>query len=505
MNVAIYLRKSRADVEAEKRGEGETLAKHKKALLELAKQKKLNVLKVYEEIASGESLIHRPEMMKLLKEVEKGLYEAVVCMDLDRLGRGNMQDQGVILDTFKQSKTKIITPRKVYDLGNEFDEEYSEFEAFMARKELKIINRRLQSGRVRSVKDGNYIGTRPPYGYQIKKDQNGRYLAPDPDQAPAVKLIFDWYTKKRIGSTKIANRLNDLGYKTYTGKLWDTDSVRAILMNPVYIGKVTWRKKKYQPIGPKKRKTKQRPRDEWIVADGKHVPLIDEETFAKAQEIMEARSHPPYKDRFRNPLAGLVFCAKCGYSMVYRPYKNQKDYLVCRYSKRCHTRSTAFEVVEKKLLDALREWLDQYKLQFETKDFSVGEISQIEILKNQIETLQNELKTIDAQMGKLHDLLERGIYDEETFIKRSKVLSDRKEKIHQALVENEELLQKEKKAIRTRKETIPKIEHILDIYNDLDDPKKKNDLLKKVLEKCVYKKERHQVGDDFELTIYPKL
>jgi len=146
MNVAIYLRKSRADVEAEKRGEGETLAKHKKALLELTKQKKLNVLKVYEEIASGESLVHRPEMMKLLQEVEKGLYEAVVCMDLDRLGRGNMKEQGIILETFRESGTKIITPRKTYDLLDEFDEEYSEFEAFMARKELKIINRRVQSG-----------------------------------------------------------------------------------------------------------------------------------------------------------------------------------------------------------------------------------------------------------------------------------------------------------------------------------------------------------------------
>src|SRR5690606_24119029 len=145
------------------------------------------------------------------------------------------------------------------------------------------------------------------------------------------------------------------------------------------------------------------------------------------------------------------------------------------------------------------------KIQFESKDFPVGEISQIEILKTQIETLQNELKTIDAQMGKLHDLLERSIYDEETFIKRSKVLAERKEKIQNAMLENEELSQKENKVIQTRKEIIPKIEHILDIYNDLGDPKKKNDLLKKVVEKCVYKKERHQVGDDFELTIFPKL
>src|SRR5690606_35864000 len=267
--VAMYLRKSRADLDAEARGEGETLEKHRKILDDLAKEKGYNVVKIYEEIASEESIAHRPEMIKLLDNVTRGLYDAVLVVDIDRLGRGNMQDQGVILDTFKQSKTKIITPRKVYDLENEFDEEYSEFEAFMARKELKIINRRLQSGRVRSVKDGNYIGTRPPYGYQIKKDQNGRYLVPDPDQAPVVKMIFDWYTNQRLGSTKIANRLNQLGYLSYTGKFWDTDSVRIILMNPVYIGKVTWRKKKYQPIGPKKRKTKQRPRDEWIIADGK--------------------------------------------------------------------------------------------------------------------------------------------------------------------------------------------------------------------------------------------
>src|SRR5690606_3263376 len=141
--VAIYLRKSRADLDAEARGEGETLEKHRKMLTELAEEKGYNIVKIYEEIASGESITHRPEMVKLLEKVKRGLYDAVLVMDIDRLGRGNMQDQGLILDTFKQSKTKIITPRKVYDLDDEFDEEYSEFEAFLARKEFKIIKRRL--------------------------------------------------------------------------------------------------------------------------------------------------------------------------------------------------------------------------------------------------------------------------------------------------------------------------------------------------------------------------
>jgi DNA invertase Pin-like site-specific DNA recombinase len=143
--VCIYLRKSRADLEAEARGEGETLAKHKKALLQVAKQQRLNIVKIRQEIVSGESLINRPEMMELLQEVERGLYNAVLVMDMDRLGRGNMREQGIILETFQKSGTKIITPRKVYDLQDEFDEEYSEFEAFIARKELKIITRRLRA------------------------------------------------------------------------------------------------------------------------------------------------------------------------------------------------------------------------------------------------------------------------------------------------------------------------------------------------------------------------
>ena len=247
MKTAIYLRKSRADIEAEQRGEGETLAKHRTALLKVAKEKNLNIIAVHEEIVSGESLVHRPEMLKLLQDVENNKYDVVLCMDMDRLGRGGMKEQGIILETFKRSNTKIMTPRKTYDLNDEWDEEYSEFEAFMARKELKIITRRMQRGRIASVEAGNYISTNPPYGYVIKKIKNGRTLEPHPEQAEVVKLIFEWYTHDdpeiRIGASMIANKLNALGYKTATGKTWGNWTVLGIIKNPVYCGKVTWKKK----------------------------------------------------------------------------------------------------------------------------------------------------------------------------------------------------------------------------------------------------------------------
>lgn len=70
--ICMYLRKSRADEELEKTlGEGETLSKHRKALLKLAKERDYNIVEIKEEIVSGESLFFRPKMLELLKEVEE--------------------------------------------------------------------------------------------------------------------------------------------------------------------------------------------------------------------------------------------------------------------------------------------------------------------------------------------------------------------------------------------------------------------------------------------------
>lgn len=76
-----------------------------------------------------------------------------------------MSQQGIILETIKAADVKIITPRKVYDLNNDIDEEYTEFQAFFARRELKTINRRLQRGLEKTIKDGGYIAN-APYGYE---------------------------------------------------------------------------------------------------------------------------------------------------------------------------------------------------------------------------------------------------------------------------------------------------------------------------------------------------
>lgn len=513
--VAMYLRKSRADLEAEALGEGETLTKHKKTLLRVAKEKQLNIAAIYEEIASGESILHRPEMRKLLHEVEHGLYDAVLVMDMDRLGRGNMQDQGLILDTFKQTKTKIITPRKVYNLDDEFDEEYSEFEAFMARKEFKIIRRRLQSGRLRSVQEGNYVGTRPPYGYEKVKRKDGITLVPHPDQAPVVKKIFAWYChdnpEERMGTTKIAQKLNQLGIPSYRGSQWGNDVLLQILKNPVYIGKIRWRqverKKSKDPA--KVMDTKIRPAEEVILVDGKHEAIISEALFAKAQEIRKNKRHPRWKPSttLKNPLAGLIKCGKCGATMTMKPNaKYGYDHLHCNNRGRGRTcnKSSRLEHVEQRILMVLREWLKEYKVTLAAEEY-VDDRNPLEIYAVSIKNLKQEISELQTQLSNIHDLLERKKYSEEFALARSATVNKRLTEAQAAL--NKAIAEYNQKSERIQAKTsiIPRIEHILDVYPKTASAKQKNLLLKSVLDRCIYNKEKHQRNDEFTLVIHPRV
>ena len=171
MKTCIYLRKSRADEELEKKEDVDTLARHRSTLLEVAKKQDLNIVEIKEEVVSGDSIAKRPKMIQLLEEVEQNTYDAVLCMDIDRLGRGDMQDQGKIINTFKESNTLIVTPDKIYNLNNDLDEEMTEFKTFFARRELKVITKRMQRGRVKSIEEGNFIGSTAPLGYKFRYDE----------------------------------------------------------------------------------------------------------------------------------------------------------------------------------------------------------------------------------------------------------------------------------------------------------------------------------------------
>jgi len=502
----IYLRKSRADLEAEARGEGETLAKHRKALFRLAREKGINVTQVYEEIVSGESLFHRPQMLKLLEDMETNAPKGVLVMDMDRLGRGNMQEQGLILDTFRRHNVLIVTPAKTYDLNDESDELMTEIQTLFARQELRMITRRMQRGRVASVEEGNYIGTRPPYGYLIHQEGRERFLVPHPEQAPIVKQIFQWYANEEIGASKIAARLNEMGIRTYTGRTWTSPSVLVILKNEVYIGLIQWKKreqKKSRTPG-KRRDTRTRDKSEWISVRGKHEPLVNEELFRKAQDRLKSKYHVPYQliNGVTNPLAGLIKCGKCGYSMVLRPYTKQAPHIKC-YNRFCDNKSSRVEYVETKLIQALEEELQHIKIKWSARRKKKD--STVEIHEQVIQSLERELKELEQQKERLYDFLERGIYSEDVFLERSQNLQSRIEQTQQAIMKAHEELHHEQERVKAQKDIIPNITNVIRLYKRSKDPARKNALLKSIMYHAEYRKEKHQRLDDFELKIFLKI
>lgn len=519
----IYLRKSRADVEAEARGEGETLARHERALLELSRRQDLNVTQIYREIVSGETIASRPVMQKLLTEVEQGAWAGVLVMEIERLARGDTMDQGLVSQVFKYSYTKIITPMKTYDPSNEFDEEYFEFGLFMSRREYKTINRRLQRGRIASVMEGKWVGNKTPYGYRRVKmeKEKGFTLEPDPDEAPIVRLIYELYTIgeekpagswRRLGVSLIVRRLNDMLIPSRTGDKWVIATIQGILHNPVYIGKIRWNNRPQVKQMVNGQMTQMRPRaKDCIVVDGLHNGIIDKSTFELAQKYLSVNPPRPVpgKKETKNPLCGIVVCGKCGRKMVRRPYPAHKnsDSLICQVTS-CNNVSSYLHIVERRLLEALSDWLRDYKLQWEinkpTVQSSVPAIQQKALSK-----VREDLKKLEMQRGNLHDLLEQGVYDTETFLDRSRELGERiaQTQAETSRLENE--IQEEEDRKESRKEIIPKVEHVLEVYHELPTAAAKNDLLKEVLEKVVYKKDlaaRHGGAEDkFDLVLYPRL
>lgn len=509
--ILLHLRKSRADLEAEARGEGETLAKHEQYLLKYANEKGLNIVEIRRELESGEHLAHRPKMMKTLREVEAGLYSGVLCMDVDRLGRGNKQDQGIILETFKNSKTKIITPRKVYDLCNEWDEDFFDFEQFMAAKELKYITRRMQRGRRASVESGNFINPIPPYGYIIATKDRCRTLTPHPEQAIVVQMIFELYTHddphKRMGSNKIANYLNDMGYPSAKGNKWLNPRISEIIKNPTYAGFMRWGKKdKRKSTKPGfKTESTQRNNDDTIFVVGKHEPIIPVEQFRKAQELIGKKYHPPYHliNGVTNPLAGLIKCNLCGKTMI--SAKGRKEqYTKCR-TRGCQTKAAKTHYVEEKILHALRKWLSEYEVKLKQQGDIAKHSTSAEFFEKALNKLNKEHDLLLKQKSSLHDLLEQNIYTKEDFLDRSRILLDKLEESRAKITDTTSQLIQTKDKLNIPKSIVPQSRKVIDLYLTTTDPAKKNELLKSLLNYVVYSKSKNQREDDFELTIYPKL
>lgn len=477
-----YLRKSRME---EGMDTETVLRRHREALEECAAEHGLSIQAYFPEVVSGESLYARPQMLRLLEAVEKGECGAVLCMDLDRLSRGRMKDQGMILDAFKDSGTLIVTPEKIYDLSDEIDDELAEFKTFMSRREYKIINKRLRRGLQRSIREGCYIAN-APYGYRKTAVGRRPTLEIFEPEAKFVRVMFQLYASG-YGCTSIAGQVNAMGARPHRSSAFSRNSVAKILRNPVYIGKIVWDQKthvKKNAGGTVKRLTVSNPPEKWTVAEGLHPPIIEKELFDRVQEIIAGRCRPGTHDgSVRNPLAGLVRCGVCGGPMQRMTLKGEA-YLLCPRKGCCA--AAKFALAEGRVLRHLEDLLAGME-----PALSSGR-SDLPLLETAISDISASLSAAQRQKIRLHELLELGEYDLPTYRARMEAVT---EKLSELERQREEARLRLEQALQSQSE---KVQSVLDAYRT-SDAAQKNALLHSVIEQITYYKEKKSRPADFQL------
>jgi len=498
--ILIYLRKSRKDLEFNKNEAMEnTLARHEKMLQDYAKNTfgiEIPEKNIFREVVSGDTIADRPQMTKVLELIENDNIKGVLCVEIERLARGNTIDQGVIAQKFQLTNTKILTPQKIFDLNNDFDLSFFEDGLYQSRKFLLYTKKILARGRLQSANEGKCVKSTANWGYKKEKikGQKGWTLIKD-ENNENVRKFFDLYIEEDLGTSNLAHRLNILSIPTPSEKStqWTPAMVRSILnRSEFYAGYESWNKRKTvkKYINGKIVITRPVDNQNCIKVKALHEPTINDDELSIVKiKLKEASKKIVKSDKIKNPLANIVYCGFCGCTMKRRPYnksylksgKIHEDTLICT-TPNCPNTSSNLSLVEKKIINILKEEVEicnSYLMNYEQRKKVQHDYD------NEIKKLTDEIEKLNSQKSKACDFLEQEIYDENTFINRTQTLNNQINDIKKQITIVENKKQENKTIIYQKK--IPIIENILKSYNKAD-ISQKNKFLKSIFEEIKYKK-----------------
>lgn len=490
-NYLMYLRKSRADDPSET--VEEVLARHELMLQNYAIKKfgdRIPSDNIYREVVSGETIQDRPQIQEVLKRMESASILGVLVVDVQRLTRGDLIDCGMIINAFKYSHTLIMTPNKTFDLsdndtGQNYDMKILKLELNSGSEYLEYTKMILNRGRNISVEKGNYIGSVAPYGYDKTIIDKNHTLKINEREAEIVKLIYSLYLDDN-GYGKIANELETLGYYPRKSEHWNPGVIKDILNNPIYIGKIVWNRRKEMKVLKDSKTIKTRPRNhDYILKDGKHPAIIDNDTFEKVQNKINNNPRIKKDRKMINPLSSLLYCKKCGKAMIYRTYNKCNPRLLCGDQKHCHTKSSTFDAVYNALIDTLANMQDNFQFQYKNQDYQY-----ISHYQQQIDDVKKELDAIEDKQNELYDLLENKIYTRDVFLKRNNKLALEREKAQKKL---KQLVSHMPTQIDYEKKIL-EFKNVINILKDENlSVEVKNKALRSIISKIEYSYEDNQV------------
>lgn len=271
---------------------------------------------------SGTSVKKREDFLRMVDDAKKKKFDLILTKEISRFSRNT-------LDSIKYTQELLSNGVGVHFLSDNINTFQPDSElrltimSSIAQEEIRKLSERVRFGYKRSVEKGIVPGSNNIYGYTKNKGK----LVIDEEQAKFIRLIFETYVSENIGVYRLGFKLFDeYGVTNYSGKPIAGTVIKNIIRNPKYKGYFCAHKE--TTVDYHDRKRKRFKRDEWIVYKDNETcpPIVSEELWDKANEILDVRSKKHDQINKNNkynkfPFSGLMHCYFDGATFVRGTYQ----------------------------------------------------------------------------------------------------------------------------------------------------------------------------------------
>lgn len=449
---------------------------------------------------SGKSTENREEFIRMMTDAKAGLFEEIIVWKMNRLSRNHL-DLLKIYEELERINVSFRSITEQFETSTPSGRLLFNMLGSIGEFERESIVENVKNGMKQKAKEGGFngglmLGYRSVY---TDSSQSKKEIVVVEKEAEIIRMIFDWYINGK-GFKFITNRLNELGFKTVRCNAFNINSIRTIINNPAYAGKIRFNK--HVNYSKNKRKGNE---NEFVLADGNHAPIIDSSTWEKTQSIFNSKKRhrtTPKKGAFI--LTGLLKCPVCGSSMVagraskkdsYGNKTYYKYYQCSRYKSYGKTECTANSVKAEYAENYVLDKLDRFTLDGDLITKIIDDINNyikknIKPIQKKLEMINNDLSEYSTRKDRIFKLYEESIIEQSDLKKRLKNLESEYENLK---LQRQDLLNQISDKQATKEIPVDKVKKILENFGNvlkLSTREQKKLLLNLIVDKIIVDQNR---------------
>lgn len=454
-----------------------------KLLKDYAKSHGYVVSKIFYEVGiSGRKADKRPEFQKMIGLAKSSDHpaDAILVWKYSRFARN--QEESIVYKSLLKKKHNVDVISVSEPLvDGPFGSLIERIIEWMDEYYSVRLSGEVTRGMKEKAERGGYQA-RPPLGYKIVTHREPPVIVPE--EAEIVKLIFEKYANENLGIFEIARLLNMHNFKTSHGKEFERRSIEYILQNPTYCGMIRWNRTINES-------NEIRPESEWIVTDGEHPAIISKELFDKAQERYK-REYRPRGARpvstYKHWLSGVVKCPTCGRTMTANTIRNNtrvySHFRCYGYTKgKCMANNSISSIkLEPAVLESIKTVLDNGKITYRKIEAKTDDTVDLKTI------LEDQIKKFDVKLQRIKEAYMNGIDTMEEYKENKQAVQEEKQHLEKQL---SEIKEEKSNSKDDDEDMLLRVKNVYDILSsDSVDATTKNDVLRSVVEKIIYEKDK---------------